>query len=74
MADGPFRMASSTGIMTRLIREENKIYHMTSTAIGIDLGGTRIKGVVINSSGDILSQLYQQIEKDNWKEVIIEGS
>jgi len=45
---------------------------MTSTAIGIDLGGTRIKGVVINSSGEILAQKYQQIEKDNWKQVIIQ--
>jgi len=45
---------------------------MNSTAIGIDLGGTRIKGVVINSSGEILAQKYQQIEKDNWKQGIIQ--
>lgn len=41
-----------------------------TTAIGIDLGGTRIKGVVINTTGAIIHQSYTQIENDNWKECI----
>jgi len=45
---------------------------MMSTAIGIDLGGTRIKGVVINTNGDLLDQHYIQIEQDNWKQCILE--
>jgi len=32
---------------------------MTEIAIGIDLGGTRIKAVTIDATGDLLSQLYQ---------------
>ncbi|MDP9230305.1 MAG: ROK family protein [Bacteroidota bacterium] len=32
---------------------------MTEIAIGIDLGGTRIKAVAINATGDLLDQLYQ---------------
>jgi glucokinase len=42
------------------------------TAIGIDLGGTRIKGVVVNESGMILEQQYHLIENDNWKETILQ--
>ncbi len=41
-----------------------------TTAIGIDLGGTRIKGVVINTTGAIIHQSYTQIENDNWKDCI----
>ncbi len=40
-------------------------------AIGIDLGGTRIKGVVINAEGIILHQLYTDTKDGNgaiWKE------
>lgn len=40
-------------------------------AIGIDLGGTRIKGVVVNEHGEIQHQRYQQIVNDNWKDSII---
>ncbi len=43
-----------------------------ATAIGIDLGGTRIKGVVVNEEGDILDQQYHTIVNDNWKETIID--
>jgi len=32
--------------------------NMTSVAIGIDLGGTRIKGVLLNADGKILQQVY----------------
>ncbi len=45
---------------------------MTSTAIGIDLGGTRIKGVIINDKGEIITQVYHPVEGDNWKQVIID--
>ncbi len=41
------------------------------TAIGIDLGGTRIKGVVVNEHGEVLHQQYQQIVNNNWKETIL---
>jgi glucokinase len=43
------------------------------TAIGIDLGGTRIKGVAINEEGKILGQLYMPTndsEGELWKSVI----
>jgi glucokinase len=42
-------------------------------AIGIDLGGTRIKGVAMNSEGNILHQTYcmtQDGESEIWKEAI----
>ena len=45
---------------------------MNATAIGIDLGGTRIKGVVINAEGRIIAQRYYPVEGDNWKQVIID--
>ena len=32
---------------------------MGKTAIGIDLGGTRIKAVAIDTEGNLLDQLYQ---------------
>jgi len=32
---------------------------MTEIAIGVDLGGTRIKAVTIDASGNVLNQLYQ---------------
>lgn len=41
-----------------------------SQAIGIDLGGTRVKGVVVDTSGTILHQQYTLIENDNWKQAI----
>jgi glucokinase len=44
----------------------------TSTAIGIDLGGTRIKGVVVDADGIIIDQQYHAIENKNWKETIID--
>jgi glucokinase len=45
---------------------------MNATAIGIDLGGTRIKGVVIDAEGRIIAQRYYPVEGDNWKQVIID--
>jgi glucokinase len=44
-----------------------------TTAIGIDLGGTRIKGVVVDGEGIILDQQYHVIENNNWKETIIDS-
>src|SRR6476619_4715639 len=44
---------------------------MSSTAIGIDLGGTRIKGVVINDSGRVIDQAYYSIDGDNWQQIIV---
>jgi glucokinase len=39
-------------------------------AIGIDLGGTRVKGVVVDATGQILHQQYTNIENNNWKQAI----
>lgn len=39
-------------------------------AIGIDLGGTRVKGVVVDTTGQILHQQYTNIENNNWKQAI----
>ncbi len=47
---------------------------MTKTAIGIDLGGTRIKAVVIDAEGNVLHELYQPTnDGDNkvWKNGVI---
>jgi glucokinase len=44
-----------------------------SIAIGIDLGGTRIKGVVIDAIGNVLHQTYTPTndgEGEIWKEAI----
>lgn len=46
---------------------------MTKYTIGLDLGGTRIKAVAINSEGAILHQSYQPTEDGNdqvWKKSI----
>lgn len=43
--------------------------------IGIDLGGTRIKGVAINADGTLLHQLYTDTNDGNgavWKEAVAE--
>lgn len=39
-------------------------------AIGIDLGGTRIKGVLINSNGSILQELVTEtlLSDEIWKQ------
>jgi glucokinase len=45
----------------------------TSITIGIDLGGTRIKGVVIDAVGNVLHQTYAPTndgEGETWKEAI----
>jgi glucokinase len=45
------------------------------TVIGIDLGGTRIKGVAINTEGEILYQLYTDTNDGEgavWKEAVAE--
>ncbi|HET9279314.1 MAG TPA: ROK family protein [Flavitalea sp.] len=45
-----------------------------STAIGIDLGGTRIKGVAITSEGNILHQIYTDTNDGDsaiWKKAVI---
>ncbi len=42
-------------------------------AIGIDLGGTRIKGVLVSSSGELLHQLYAPTGDDGtgrWKDAV----
>ena len=46
------------------------------TAIGIDLGGTRIKAVAINAGGNILHQLYKPTndgETKVWKNAVAEA-
>lgn len=47
-----------------------------STAIGIDIGGTRIKGVAITSEGKILRQLYIDTNDGNsaaWKKAVVDA-
>lgn len=47
---------------------------MIKTAIGIDLGGTRIKAVVIDADGNMLHQLYHPTNDGNdsiWKNAVI---
>ncbi len=49
---------------------------MEITAIGIDLGGTRIKAVAIDESGNILHQLYQPTRDGDekvWKSAVAKG-
>jgi len=44
-------------------------------AIGIDLGGTRIKGVAVNAQGNILHQLYTDTNDGDgavWKKAVVE--
>jgi glucokinase len=41
-------------------------------AIGIDLGGTRVKGVVVDTEGVIFSQYYHSIVDNNWKQGILD--
>lgn len=46
-----------------------------NAAIGIDLGGTRIKGVVVNAEGTILHQLYSNTNDGDgavWKKAVAE--
>lgn len=46
-----------------------------NTAIGIDLGGTRIKGVAVNAAGNILHQLYTATNDGDgavWKKAVSE--
>jgi glucokinase len=46
---------------------------MTPVAIGIDLGGTRIKGVLMNADGEILRQVYTPTNDGDdavWKNAI----
>lgn len=48
---------------------------MTDTTIGIDLGGSRIKGVVIDEPGNILHQCYRSTCDGNdtvWKRAVAE--
>lgn len=45
------------------------------TAIGIDIGGTNIKGVLLNEAGDVLQQHYIPTNDDadgNWQKSVIE--
>lgn len=51
----------------------NRIYLNTNQTIGIDLGGTRIKGVVINNEGKVLHHIYTPTndgEGEAWKAAI----
>jgi len=46
---------------------------MNSLAIGIDLGGTRIKAVAIDASGNVLYENYQSTNDGNdqrWKNAV----
>ncbi|CAN5350060.1 ROK family protein [soil metagenome] len=46
------------------------------TTIGVDIGGTRIKGVVINADGEILHQLYlptNDADGDTWKKGVADA-
>jgi glucokinase len=43
-----------------------------TTAIGIDLGGTRVKGVVVDQLVSIIHPHYTQIQSDNWKQAIMD--
>ncbi|MBC7828247.1 MAG: ROK family protein [Chitinophagaceae bacterium] len=46
-----------------------------NTAIGIDLGGTRIKGVAVNAEGKVLHQLYSDTNDGDgavWKKAVSE--
>jgi len=46
---------------------------MTKTAIGIDLGGTRIKAVAIDATGNLLYELYQPTQDGDdkiWKKAV----
>jgi glucokinase len=45
---------------------------MSNYTIGIDLGGTRIKGILVNEKGEIIEQSYQPTndETGEWKEAI----
>jgi glucokinase len=45
------------------------------TAIGIDLGGTNIKGIIVNDKGEILKQHYVATHDDSegkWRENVLE--
>jgi glucokinase len=49
------------------------LYKMNNNTIGIDLGGTRIKGVAIDASGNVLHQIYTPTndgEGEVWKAAI----
>src|SRR5688500_8379191 len=52
---------------------ENHKMNTTQTAIGIDLGGTRIKAVAIDSMGNMLHELYQPTNDGDdriWKNAV----
>jgi glucokinase len=54
--------------------KENSRIQMIKTAIGIDLGGTRIKAVVIDAAGNVLHELYQPTNDGDdtiWKNTVI---
>src|SRR5687767_2540423 len=51
----------------------DKVSTMIKTAIGIDLGGTRIKAVVIDALGNVLLELYQPTRDGDdsiWKNAV----
>lgn len=46
------------------------------TAIGIDLGGTNVKGIIVNENGEILKQHYVPTKDDSegkWRENVLEA-
>jgi len=45
---------------------------MNKHAIGIDLGGTRVKGVLVDQDGIVLEQRNEQIGAGDWKNIICE--
>ena len=45
------------------------------TAIGIDLGGTNVKGIIVNETGEVLKQHYVATHDDDegkWRESVLE--
>ena len=48
---------------------------MSAAVIGIDLGGTRIKGVLLDSQRNVLEQLYTPTNDDElagWRDAVLE--
>jgi glucokinase len=57
-----------------VLQKGNNRIQIMKTAIGIDLGGTRIKAVVIDAAGNVLHELYQPTYDGDdkiWKNSII---
>jgi glucokinase len=58
-----------------IINETTNSFALMTTAIGIDLGGTNIKGVLLNSAGEVLyrgrrSTLGENGQEGQWQQVV----